>query len=111
MTTYIKVKWQFEGFHTYINAPEEVSFLKYKHRHLFKCSAQIQVFHDERELEFIIVQRKLKSVFNDGNMSNKSCETIAKEIIKYLIDQYGDNRKVVVEVSEDGENSSIVDNL
>lgn len=111
MKTFIKVRWQFEGFHTYKDAPAEVDFLKSEHRHLFKCAAKIEVFHEDRELEFFIVQRNLKSKFNDGNMNNKSCESIAKEIVLFLMQQYGSNRIVSVEVSEDGENSSVVDNL
>lgn len=111
MRAFIKVRWQFEGFHTYKDAPPEVEFLKFAHRHLFKCSAKIEVFHEDRELEFFIVQRILKSKFNDGNMDNQSCESIAKSIVIFLSQTYGSNRKISVEVSEDGENSSVVDNL
>lgn len=108
MKTWIKVKWQFVGFHKYENAPNEVSFLKTKHRHLFKCSAQISVNHDDRELEFFIVQNYLKSVYAD-NLCVGSCEMVAKQIIESLKFMYGENRSYKVEVSEDGENSAIVE--
>ncbi len=105
----IIVRWQFEGFHCYPNAPKEVEFLKLEHRHLFKCSAKIQVKHDDRELEFFLVQRELKNVFGDGKWNHKSCEMIGCEIAEYIIIKYGGGRSVEVEVSEDGENSAIVE--
>lgn len=108
VSTYIKVSWSFEGFHMYPNAPEEVSFLKSMHRHIFKCSAKIQVEHDNRELEFFIVQRKLKSRFSDGSMNSMSCEMIASQIGFFIKDLYGE-RNMEIEVSEDGENSAIVE--
>jgi len=85
-----------------------VSFLRHVHRHLFKCSAKIEVFHDDRELEFFIVQCKLKSIFNNVSSNYMSCEMISHEIIKYLQQEYP-NRSITAEVSEDGENSSIVE--
>lgn len=106
--TTIKVRWQFEGFHYYGQAPEEVSFLKEKHRHLFKCSAEIEVTHNDRELEFFLIQRKLKQRFQDGSHDFKSCEMIAHDVVDYLIGLYGD-RWVEVEISEDGENSALVE--
>lgn len=106
--TRIKVRWQFEGFHYYGAAPSEVDFLKFNHRHLFKCSAVIDVYHSDRELEFFIVQRNLKQRFGDGAQNGKSCEMIAHEVIDYLIGLYGD-RYIEVEISEDGENSALVE--
>ena len=108
MKTSIIVRWQFEGFHAYEKAPDEVKFLSTTHRHLFKCSAQIQVHHNDRELEFFIVQRKLKLEFGDGQFNNMSCETIAHKIYQFLFSLYG-IRSYKIEVSEDGENSSVVE--
>lgn len=107
--TSIIVRWQFEGFHFYPDAPPEVEFLKSSHRHLFKCSAKIEVFDDDRELEFFIVQRKLKKKFGDGGQRNRSCEMIAKEIAYFIQKNYGKHRPIEVEVSEDGENSAVVE--
>lgn len=108
MKTSIIVRWQFEGFHYYPHAPHEVLFLRETHRHLFKCSAKIEVRHDNRELEFFIVQRALKRQFGDGQMNNMSCEMIAKKIVEFIWLEYGE-RAVSVEVSEDGENSAVVE--
>lgn len=111
MKTSIVVRWQFEGFHFYPHAPADVRFLRETHRHLFKCSLKIEVRHDNRELEFFMVQRDLKKKFNDGMMDNKSCEMIAKEIVLFAQQEYGALRDITVEVSEDGENSAIVEVL
>ena len=53
----IWVTFQKEGIHKYPDAPEGVEFLKYPHRHMFKFRVAIQVFHDDRELEFILFKR------------------------------------------------------
>lgn len=51
--TYITVRTEYEGFHYYPNAGKidpRIQFLENEHRHLFKVSAIIEVFHDDREL-------------------------------------------------------------
>lgn len=105
----IIVRWSFEGFHHYDNAPSQVSFLQFVHRHVFYCEAKIEVFHDDRELEFIIVKRHLSSKFSGGYLGQKSCEMIAAEIISEIKKQYGGSRKVSVKVFEDNENGCEID--
>lgn len=106
--TFINVNWQFEGLHSYPNAPEDVSFLRNRHRHLFKCSVKIQVFHNERELEYFQVQSILKAHFFDRSYNDHSCEQIAISILDFLKVIFY-QREIIIEVSEDGENSSIVE--
>lgn len=102
----IFVTTEFEGFHRYQDAPEEVSFLRELHRHIFKVRVDIQVHHDDRELEFIIFKRYLNSILSDNNMLNhKSCEMICDDIHEIISDRYP-NRSMIIEVSEDGENGS-----
>jgi len=108
-STYIYIKTQFEGLHRYKNAPEEVDFLKHFHRHIFKVTVKIEVFDDDRELEFIMVKRQLDKYLNQYEPDDKSCEMIAKDIGRYLIKKYDlYNRQLFIDVSEDGENGSIV---
>ena len=112
MNTYIKIKTQFEAYHSWPNAPEEVAFLRHLHRHLFKCVVKIEVNHSDRELEFFIfkkevdklIKRMLKSLRNE-----KSCEQMASWLLNKLKEEY--SRYIQVEVSEDGENSAIVNNF
>ena len=59
----IWVTFRKEGIHKYPSAltdPKlatgdeyDVSFLGYPHRHIFHFKVQIEVFHDDRDLEFI----------------------------------------------------------
>lgn len=107
LKTFIKVTADFEGIHRYPSAPEEVSFLRFPHRHTFYVKAEIEVFHDDRELEFIIVKRWLQKQFNE-QLGSMSCEMIAKQMIQAIHNAWGDNRDVTVEVWEDNENGAVV---
>ena len=108
---YIYVTTQFEGIHRYPDAPEEVSFLRNYHRHLFKVRFQIEVFHNERDIEFILFKRELdeyiRTYLQDKEM-NLSCESIAEWLLAKVRTKYID-RKVICEVSEDGENGAILE--
>lgn len=106
-TTFIKVTWDFVGFHKFHKAADNVAFLRDIHRHKFKCSAMIEVFHDDRELEFFTVQDELSSIFSRKSQDLKSCEMIASDICDFILKKYGE-RELLIEVSEDGENSSLV---
>lgn len=109
---FIKVKTQFESFHKYENAPEEVSFLRNRHRHIFGLTAKIEVTESNRELEYFMVLKDVKVLIKKYLKETKeteSCEMIAEFFLDYLESKYK-NRKIEVEVSEDEENSSIVNN-
>ena len=106
ISKYIKVKTRVKGFHSWPEAPDEVSFLRSPHRHEFVITVVYQIDED-REREFFIEQSALEdylySTFestNYGFLINLSCEALAVKILETL-------GAVQVEVSEDGENSSI----
>ena len=108
--TSVVIKTEFEGVHCYPEAPEEVDYLRYRHRHMFKVELEIEVFHDDRELEFIIVKHRVMEAF-EKELHNKSCEMIAKEIqlwAKQMFPHKGKPRRVNVGVFEDGENGARV---
>lgn len=110
--TYINVSFQFEGFHKWVDAPKEVGFLKDLHRHIFHVKATIQVSHEDRDLEFILVKRWLESeVPNMKNVVGEgaSCETMCRYFIDIITDKHPDVPYVMLEVSEDGENGGIVE--
>ena len=111
MKRYIYITTQFEGIHRYENAPEEVSFLRNYHRHLFKIRLQVEVEHNERDIEFIMLKHAIDNYILQtylDMMVNASCETIAETLIDYVKSSYP-NRKVICEVSEDGENGAILE--
>lgn len=109
---FIRVRTQFEGFHHYPNAStidERISFLEQTHRHLFKVEVKIEVFHNDRELEFFLVKWALEEYIKSGNKNNQSCEMIASDILTdHLIPAYGSTRYYEVVVSEDGESDGII---
>ena len=101
----IWVTFQKEGIHKYPDAPDEVEFLRYPHRHIFKFKVQIDVEHDDRDIEFFIFKRWLESLYQ-GNilqLDYKSCEMISDDLYLQINNKYP-NRFVVIDVSEDGEN-------
>lgn len=103
----------FEAIHCYPEAPEEVAYLRAPHRHMFGVRVEMQVFNDDREVEFIMLKHRvedfLKSCFS-GNIGRTSCEQIAAEVVEQLEYTYcaDQNRNIKVTVDEDGENGSTV---
>ena len=106
----IVVRNQKEMIHRYEQAPEEVSFLREWHRHMLHIETEIEVTHDDRELEFIMVKDYIDQCLD--HMINleyveKSCEMVAKEIIAKLVERYGE-RAIECTVWEDNENGGRV---
>jgi|SRR5699024_7895610 len=102
------VTFQKEGIHKYPNAPEEVYFLRYDHRHMFHFTVEIEVFHDDRDIEFIILKRQLENLYSDGTieLDYKSCEMMSDELFEKVSEMYP-NRDITITISEDGENGSV----
>lgn len=108
--SFIWVTFQREGIHKYPAALTDpaladVSFLGHPHRHIFHFRVELEVKHDDRDVEFILFKRELESLFSDGTMQLdfKSCEMIARELWAYIHTKYS-GRDCRIEVSEDGEN-------
>lgn len=109
---FIYVTEQFEAYHRWDDAPDEVAFLRDMHRHIFKVKVTIQVWHNDREIEFIMFKWKLRNFIRENYEMRQdvgSCEMIAETILTWLESEYP-NRYIWVEVSEDGENGAIVAN-
>lgn len=110
---FIIVRNRAEGIHQYEEAPAEVGFLRHPHRHVFYVESEIEVFHDDRELEFILVQRKIQAFLERilAQPRTVSCEAIAREVQHFLQLAYAvptRNRVVNVKVFEDNENGAYV---
>ena len=111
----IWVTFSKEGIHKYPAALEDpklatgdwddVGFLGYKHRHIFHFKVWIEVFHDDRDIEFIQFKRWLERLYNDDviQLNNKSCEMIADDLAYTIRDEYP-GRWIKVSVAEDNEN-------
>ena len=116
--TNIIIRFQMEGFHNFPKAAElfpEVSFLAERHRHVFHFECEKKVYHDDRDVEFIMFQREVHSWLIDKYGSTKrsdynpfsyplefgamSCEAIARKLLEFF-----DLESCTV--SEDGENAA-----
>ena len=115
----IFVTFQKEGIHCYPAAATDpqlatgdeydVSFLGTPHRHIFHFRVGIDVFHNDRDIEFIQFKRWLENLYKDAILAldYKSCEMIADDLYVQIAGRYP-NRNVTIEVSEDGENGCVI---
>jgi hypothetical protein len=113
----IWVTFRREGIHKYpaaLTDPKlktgdeyDVSFLGYPHRHIFHFKVAIEVFHDDRDIEFIQFKRWLENLYGKGTLEldYKSCEMIGADLYQQINSRYP-NREVTIDVSEDGENGA-----
>ena len=111
----IWVTFSKEGIHKYPAALEDpklatgdeydVSFLGYPHRHIFHFKVWIEIYHADREIEFIQFKRWLESLYGDGiiQLDFKSCEMIADDLAQQIQDRYP-GRYIKISVAEDNEN-------
>jgi hypothetical protein len=114
----IWVTFRKEGIHMYPAAATDptlatgdeydVSFLGFPHRHIFHFKVAIQVFHNDRDIEFIQFKRWIENLYKDSlQLDHKSCEMISDELYQAIATRYPD-RDIEIEVSEDGENGCII---
>ena len=115
MKKMIWVTFRKEGIHKYpaaLTDPNlatgdeyDVSFLGYPHRHMFHFKVAIEVFHDDRDIEFIQFKRWLENLYKDAILAldYKSCEMIAEDLYSQIAARYP-GRAVWIDVSEDEEN-------
>jgi hypothetical protein len=115
----IWVTFRREGIHKYpaaLTDPQlatgdeyDVSFLGYPHRHIFHFRVWIDVFHNDRDIEFIQFKRWLENLYGQGviALDYKSCEMMADELYTNIAGRYP-GRSVWIEVSEDGENGCLI---
>ena len=85
----------------------DVSFLAHPHRHIFHFKVRIEVFHDDRDIEFIQFKRWLEKLYSEDllSLNHKSCEMISDDLYQEISARYP-GRFVEIEVSEDAENGS-----
>lgn len=102
----ICVTTQFVGFHKWDKAPKIVSWLRNFHRHIFYVKAYFEVSHNDRDLEFFMVQRALDKFMakNIYLADVGSCESVAETILEEFKPQ-----AYKVEVWEDKENGAIIE--
>ena len=102
---------QVEGTHNWPNCPfDEVDYLRVPHRHVFHIKAFASVDHSDRDIEFIMLKHQITNYIETRYYNPDvhlcvfgamSCEMLALELISAF-------NLTRCEVSEDGENGSIV---
>lgn len=118
--TYIVVNFQLEGFHNFPEARDlfpEVGFLSDYHRHIFHFQCKKKVYHDNRDVEFILFKREIQGFLIDKfyplegypenhplfsyycDFGSMSCEMIARLLFEKFDLEY-------CSVFEDGENGA-----
>lgn len=114
----IWVTFQKEGIHRYpaaatdpklkTNDWDDVSFLGVPHRHIFHFRVEMDVFHDDRDVEFIQFKRWLERLYSEGTLEldYQSCEMMADALAAQIHTKYPD-RCLVISVAEDNENGCI----
>jgi hypothetical protein len=115
----IWVTFRKEGIHRYPAAATDptlctageydVSFLANAHRHIFHFKIWIDVFHNDRDIEFIQFKRWIESLYSKDilQLDFKSCEMIADDLYTQIAGRYP-GRVVWIEVAEDGENGCLI---
>ena len=115
----IFVRFQKEGIHKYPAAATDpalatgdeydVSFLATPHRHIFHFEVTIEVFHTNRDIEFIQFKRWLENQYSQNILAldYKSCEMIADDLYEVIATRYPD-RNIIINVSEDNENGAAI---
>ena len=113
MKTNVIAKIEVDGLHNWPAAQAvfpEVGFLANMHRHKWYITAKKPVYHDDRDVEFIIFGRDIKQWLEHKyyvkearthDFGAKSCEMLAKEIMLQFDCVY-------VSVFEDNENGAEV---
>lgn len=114
----IWVTFQREGIHKYPAAATDpalatgdeydVSFLGVPHRHIFHFNVGIEVYHNDRDIEFIQFKRWLDKLYQGVlELNFKSCEMISDDLYEQIADRYP-GRNIKITVSEDGENGATI---
>jgi 6-pyruvoyl-tetrahydropterin synthase len=108
----IWVTSSFVAYHRWPDAPPQVGYLRNLHRHTFNVKLEVRVSHDDRQVEFHILKRELKSLcagldetpFKDRE--SWSCE----QYCDYFLGYFNSQGYIVhsVAVDEDGECGAIV---
>ena len=86
----VVVKLQVEGTHRWPECPfEDVAFLRDTHRHIFSICASKEVTHDDRDIEIILLKRKIEAWIQDrygkpAAFGAMSCEQIGEALLEHF---------------------------
>ncbi len=114
---FVYVTFQKEGYHCFPEAATnvqyatgdvyDVSHLAFRHMHYFYFKVWIEVFADNRDIEFIQFRRWLEGLYGNNTLSlnAKSCEMISDDLYNIISNRYP-GREVRIDIAEDNINGS-----
>lgn len=117
---WVHIEFVKEGVHCYPAAATDpklatgnyldVSFLAHPHFHYFHFKVNLEVFFNDRDIEFIQLKRWCEHQYDSGVMKvgHKSCEMLAEELIGILA-TYAPGRDIEVSVLEDNINGATLE--
>jgi hypothetical protein len=111
--TFVRLAAQADGLHYWPSADDPDRYLQTPHRHLFVVTVDLQVFHDDREIEINAASRWLTGLLptltdvphvGDGpvDFGAQSCEQLATRITDAIKHRHGPRRHITTTVLEDG---------
>lgn len=115
--SFVYCSFQKEGYHFYPGADTnpgtatndkfDVSHLGFRHMHYFFFKVWVEVFHDNRDIEFIQMRRWIEELYDSGylSMDNQSCEMMSDALAIQLRCRYP-NSEIRIDISEENINGS-----
>jgi len=98
------IKTSFSAIHQWPDCPiEDVSYLKFPHRHTFHVVLKCMVEHNDRDIEIISLKNQVNAYlakYEHKNVGRKSCEDFAEELFLEF------KTAVYVSILEDNENGA-----
>ncbi len=88
---YVHCRVRIDALHCWENADSTVNYLSHKHRHNFDIRLKFPVTNNDREIEFIQMETRVRgylatNYWNDAfsivDFGGRSCEDIAQELIE-----------------------------
>ena len=112
-TNFIRLRTQIEGLHRWPGAADPDGYLSSPHRHLFVAELDVEVHHDDREIEINGLARWLTALLpsfavtppvgdQPVDFGDQSCEQLAWRLVDELTRRHGPDRRVRCAVLEDG---------
>lgn len=114
---FVYCTFQLEGYHRYPDADKlphtatgdkyDVSHLALRHFHYFNFKVWVEVKHENRDIEFIQLRRKILDVYSTKQLEldYKSCEMMSDDLYKLLTSWYP-GVEIRIDISEEGINGS-----
>lgn len=98
------VRFRIPGFHRWPDAPPPRAYLRARHRHLFHVELELELFGDDRDVEFHDLLDVARTAWGprDQDHGSASCEMLAQRLGDLIADQYPGRTNIVC-VFEDGE--------